>query len=86
MYCENPCPCGYFGDPVKECTCTPAMVTCYPKLISGPVLGRIDIHIELPRLEYERLSDDRLDEPSSAIRPRLPRREPAVWTGILPVV
>ena len=86
MYCENPCPCGYFGDPVKECTCNPAMVTRCPKLISGPVLGRIDIHIELPRLEYERLSDDRLGEPSPVIRRRLPGRQRAVLTGIFPVV
>ncbi len=67
----NPCPCGYYGDPVKECTCTPAMVTRYQKRISGPLLDRIDIHIEVPRVEYERLSDDRLGEPSVAIRKRV---------------
>ena len=68
---QNPCPCGYFGDPVKECTCTPAMVTRYQKRISGPLLDRIDIHIEVPRVEYERLSDDRLGEPSGDIRQRV---------------
>jgi magnesium chelatase family protein len=68
---QNPCPCGYFGDPVKECTCTPAMVTRYQKRISGPLLDRIDIHIEVPRVEYERLSDDRLGEPSADIRQRV---------------
>jgi magnesium chelatase family protein len=67
----NPCPCGYFNDPVKECTCSPAMVTRYQKRISGPLLDRIDIHIEVPRVEYEKLSDDRLGEPSAAIRARV---------------
>ena len=67
----NPCPCGYFGDPVKECACTPAVVSRYQKRISGPLLDRIDIHIEVPRVEYERLSDDRLGEPSAAIRRRV---------------
>ncbi|MGQ9598876.1 MAG: YifB family Mg chelatase-like AAA ATPase [Anaerolineae bacterium] len=68
---QNPCPCGWYGDPVKECTCSPAMVTRYQKRISGPLLDRIDIHIEVPRVEYEKLSDDRLGEPSAAIRQRV---------------
>ena len=67
----NPCPCGYYGDPVKECTCSPMMVSRYQKRISGPLLDRIDIHIEVPRVEYEKLSDDRLGEPSAAIRARV---------------
>ena len=67
----NPCPCGYYGDPVKECTCSSAMVTRYQKRISGPLLDRIDIHVEVPRVEYEKLSDDRLGEPSAAIRGRV---------------
>jgi len=66
----NPCPCGY-GDPVKACTCSNAMVSRYQKRISGPLLDRIDIHIEVPRVEYEKLSDDRLGEPSAAIRKRV---------------
>ncbi len=68
---QNPCPCGWYGDPVKECTCSPAMVSRYQKRISGPLLDRIDIHIEVPRVEYEKLSDDRLGEPSAAIRARV---------------
>ncbi|HSB66678.1 MAG TPA: YifB family Mg chelatase-like AAA ATPase, partial [Anaerolineales bacterium] len=48
----NPCPCGFFGDPVKPCTCSPGIVTKYQKRISGPLLDRIDIHIEVPRVEY----------------------------------
>ena len=68
---QNPCPCGYFGDPVRECTCSMSMVSRYQKRISGPLLDRIDIHIEVPRVEYEKLSDDRLGEPSAAIQARV---------------
>lgn len=67
----NPCPCGYFGDPVKECTCSLSMVSRYQKRISGPLLDRIDIHIEIPRVEYEKLTDDRLGEKSEDIRARV---------------
>jgi magnesium chelatase family protein len=69
----NPCPCGYFGDPVKECTCSPSMITRYRKRISGPLLDRIDIHVEVPRVEYDKLTDDRLGEPSTHIRARIER-------------
>jgi magnesium chelatase family protein len=68
---QNPCPCGYYGDPMRECTCSPSMVSRYQKRISGPLLDRIDIHIEVPRVEYEKLSDDRLGEPSVTIRARV---------------
>jgi magnesium chelatase family protein len=67
----NPCPCGYYGDPLKACTCSPGMVTKYQKRISGPLLDRIDIHIQVPRVEYEKLSDHRLGEPSAVIRQRV---------------
>ena len=67
----NPCPCGYYGDPVKPCTCSPGTVTNYQKRISGPLLDRIDIHIEVPRVEYDKLSDSRLGEPSAAVRARV---------------
>jgi magnesium chelatase family protein len=67
----NPCPCGYFGDPVRECTCSLAMVSRYQKRISGPLLDRIDIHIEVPRVDYEKLTDDRLGEPSARICERV---------------
>jgi magnesium chelatase family protein len=69
----NPCPCGYFGDPVRECTCSPMTVTRYQKRISGPLLDRIDIHVEVPRVDYQKLTDDRLGEPSEAIRERVER-------------
>jgi magnesium chelatase family protein len=67
----NPCPCGWYGDPVRECTCSNTMVSRYQKRISGPLLDRIDIHIEVPRVEYEKLSDERLGEPSSVVQARV---------------
>jgi magnesium chelatase family protein len=67
----NPCQCGYFSDPQKACTCAPAVVTKYQKRISGPMLDRIDIHIEVPRVDYEKLSGDRLGESSESIRKRV---------------
>jgi magnesium chelatase family protein len=67
----NPCPCGYYGDPVKPCTCAHAVVTKYQKRISGPLLDRIDIHVEVPRVDYEKLSGDRLGESSEAVRGRV---------------
>jgi len=67
----NPCPCGYYGDPVQECTCSLATVNRYQKRISGPLLDRIDIHVEVPRVDYDKLTTDRLGEPSQAIRERV---------------
>jgi len=69
----NPCPCGYYGDPVKPCTCSQGMVMKYQKRISGPLLDRIDIHIQVPRVDYEKLSDNRLGEPSAVLRERVER-------------
>jgi magnesium chelatase family protein len=67
----NPCPCGYYGDPVRECSCSTTQVTRYQKRISGPLLDRVDIHVEVPRVDYNKLTDDRLGEPSSSIRARV---------------
>ena len=67
----NPCPCGFFGDPVRECRCAPSAVTRYQKRISGPLLDRIDIHLEVPRIDYEQLSDRRAGEPSADVRARV---------------
>ncbi|MBN2117776.1 MAG: YifB family Mg chelatase-like AAA ATPase [Anaerolineales bacterium] len=67
----NPCPCGYYGDSQKPCTCAHAVVTKYQKRISGPLLDRIDIHIEVPRVDYEKLSGDRMGESSASIRERV---------------
>jgi len=62
-----PCPCSNFGDPQKACGCAPAVVTKHQKRISGPLLDRIDIHIEVPRVDYEKLSGDRLGKTSESI-------------------
>ena len=67
----NPCPCGYFGDPLRECRCPANVIQRYQKRISGPLLDRIDIHIEVPRVEYEKLSDRRAGESSEAVRGRV---------------
>ncbi len=67
----NPCPCGYFGDPKRECRCSPAHVEKYRQRISGPLLDRIDIHVDAPAVEYRDLASDERAEPSAAIRERV---------------
>jgi magnesium chelatase family protein len=67
----NPCPCGYFGDAARSCTCAPSTVTRYQKRISGPLLDRIDIHLDVPRVDYEQLADRRAAEPSCEVRKRV---------------
>ncbi|GIW51512.1 MAG: ATP-dependent protease [Gemmatimonadales bacterium] len=69
----NPCPCGWWGDPVHGCTCTPVEVEQYRSRVSGPLLDRIDIHIEVPAVPYRELSVERSGEPSEAIRERVNR-------------
>jgi magnesium chelatase family protein len=67
----NPCPCGYYGDALKACTCSSGTVTKYQHRISGPLLDRIDIHVDVPRVDYEKLSDSRQGESSSAVNQRV---------------
>ncbi|HID32942.1 MAG TPA: ATP-binding protein [bacterium (Candidatus Stahlbacteria)] len=67
----NPCPCGYYTDPKRECTCTPLAIQRYLSKISGPLLDRIDIHIEVPPLEYKEIRTDDQAESSVAIRERV---------------
>ncbi len=67
----NPCLCGYYGDAQRQCTCSPSMVNKYQKRISGPLLDRIDIFVEVPRVEYEKLTTDAVGEESSAVRDRV---------------
>ena len=64
--CVYPCPCGYYGDSLKPCTCAPSTVTKYQKRISGPLLDRIDIHIEVPRVDYEKISGNKVSKVSKA--------------------
>jgi magnesium chelatase family protein len=69
----NPCPCGYYTDPIKECSCSLNTITRYQKRISGPLLDRIDIQVEVPRVDYDQLSSDRLGEASSEVQKRVER-------------
>src|SRR3990167_10473765 len=70
---QNPCPCGYLGDPVKSCICTPSQILRYQKRISGPLLDRIDIHIEVPAVKYDKLASEEAAEDSLTIRERVER-------------
>ena len=67
----NPCPCGYYGDLHKTCSCSMTNIIKYQKRISGPILDRIDIHITVPRVEYSKLSSGRVGESSAAIKARV---------------
>ena len=69
----NPCPCGYQTDPKRECRCSPTQIARYRSKISGPLLDRIDIHVEVPAISYEQLTRLEKGEPSSAIRRRVVR-------------
>ena len=67
----NPCPCGYYGDKRKECTCTPQQIQRYESRLSGPLLDRIDLHLEVPALAYEEMSGERQGESSKVIKARV---------------
>ena len=67
----NPCPCGYYNHPEKECVCAPGTVQKYLNKVSGPLLDRIDIHVEVTPVNFDQLSDTRKAEPSSLIRDRV---------------
>ncbi len=67
----NPCHCGHLGDPTHECSCTPLMIRRYRSRLSGPLLDRIDLHVEVPRVPHRELADPVDGEPSTAIRARV---------------
>jgi magnesium chelatase family protein len=67
----NPCPCGYYGDSLRPCTCAPGLVSRYQKRISGPFLDRMDIFVEVPHIDYDKLSDSRLGESSVKVQQRV---------------
>ncbi len=67
----NPCPCGYLNDPDHDCTCSPSQIIKYQKKISGPLLDRIDLYVEVPRIKFEKLSSENLEESSSEIQKRV---------------
>jgi magnesium chelatase family protein len=68
---QNPCPCGYLGSIKKECVCLPGQITRYQKKISGPLLDRIDIHLDVPAVEVEKLATDNTAESSVDVRERV---------------
>lgn len=68
---SNPCPCGYLGDREKNCTCSSAQIINYKKKISGPILDRIDLHIEVPRIKFDKLSANTTSEKSTDIKKRV---------------
>jgi len=67
----NPCPCGYYGDPFRQCTCPASLVSRYQRRISGPFLDRVDIFVEVPHIDYEKLVDERLGEKSDRVQGRV---------------
>lgn len=69
----NPCPCGFYGDTTRECRCTPAIIQRYLSKISGPLLDRIDIHVEVPAVPFKELRGDTMAESSAEIRGRVER-------------
>jgi len=70
---QNPCPCGFLGDSEKSCSCTPTQLIRYQKKISGPLLDRIDLHVEAPRLSFEKISGGTDAESSQTVRKRVER-------------
>lgn len=68
---QNPCPCGLKTDPDRRCVCGPAQILRYQKKISGPLLDRIDLHVEVPRVQFDKLSSETLGESSTSIRKRV---------------
>lgn len=67
----NPCPCGYHNDPEKDCVCTPNQINRYQRKISGPILDRIDLYVEVPHIKYEKLTDEKIEGSSEEIRQRV---------------
>lgn len=68
---QNPCPCGYLNDNQKQCVCTPTQIIRYQKRVSGPLLDRIDLHVEVGRVKFDKLADDQEAEKSEKIRSRI---------------
>lgn len=67
----NPCPCGYFGHPTRPCTCSPGAVNRYLSRVSGPLLDRLDIHVEVPPVEFDALTSRKQEETSAEIKKRV---------------
>lgn len=69
----NPCPCGHANNPQKQCVCSPAQVSKYKRRISGPLADRIDLHIEVPAIKYDKLAGEKSGEESTSVRARISR-------------
>lgn len=69
----HPCPCGHFNDPMRECKCTPLQIQRYVSKISGPLIDRIDIHIDVPAVKFKELASETPSESSAEIRERVVR-------------
>jgi len=80
----NPCPCGFFGDQGRVCHCTPMQIQNYRRRISGPLLDRFDMHVEVPRLNYSELKDNLDKESSSIVRERVMTARLRQWTRLGP--
>jgi magnesium chelatase family protein len=76
---RNPCPCGYYGDPGRPCVCPEAVVTRYQKRLSGPIIDRIDMHLGVARVDYDKLTGSELGETSAAIRERVVKARERQW-------
>ena len=76
---QNPCPCGFYTHPKKECTCSPSVVGRYQKRISGPLMDRMDIFVEVPPVEYEKLVDEAPAEDSCRVRERVEGAREIQW-------
>ena len=67
----NPCPCGYYGDPEKQCTCNQQQIGKYQRRVSGPIMDRIDLYVEVPHVKYEKLTDETVEGSSEEIRQKV---------------
>lgn len=76
---RNPCPCGYYGDGSRPCRCPEEVVTRYHKRLSGPIVDRIDLHVSVPRVAFDKLSSRQLAEPSACVRERVVAARARQW-------
>src|SRR5205085_1523053 len=76
---RNPCPCGFYGDTSRPCSCSEGMVTRYQKRLSGPILDRIDMHLSVQRVEFDKLTSAALGETSAAVRARVTAARQRQW-------
>jgi magnesium chelatase family protein len=76
---RNPCPCGFYGDPSRACRCAASVVTRYQKRLSGPILDRIDLHIDMQRVDFDKLTSEEVGEGSAPVRQRVVSARQRQW-------